>query len=125
MKDKRGQEKMNLLFSSKKAQGMSTSTIILLILGLVILVVLILGFTLGWSRLAPWISANNNIETLRTSCGVACSTNSAYDFCTVKREVKDGVNKKFEATCNELSTLQTYLLRNYGIAPCQGLCPSA
>lgn len=125
MKDKRGQEKMNLLFSSKKAQGMSTSTIILLILGLVILVVLILGFTLGWSRLAPWISANNNIETLRTSCGVACSTNSAYDFCTVKREVKDGVNNKFEATCNELSTLQTYLSRNYGIPPCQGLCPSA
>lgn len=108
---------------NKKAQGMSISTIILLILGLVILVVLILGFTMGWSKLLPWISTNN-IDTIKTSCGTACSMTNQYDFCSVKRTVKDGVNDKFEASCQDLATKQVYLSRGYGIVPCPNLCPA-
>lgn len=104
---------------NKKAQGMSTSTIILLILGLVILVVLILGFTLGWQRIAPWIKSDN-IDSLKTSCNVACSTNSEYAFCTVNQAVKDGVNDDFDATCEELSTMPEYA--DYGIETCPNLC---
>ncbi|MCX6750365.1 MAG: hypothetical protein NTZ83_02825 [Candidatus Pacearchaeota archaeon] len=107
---------------NKKAQGMSISTIILLILGLIILVVLILGFTIGWAKLAPWIGGNNNLETLKNSCGAACSTGGQYDFCTVKRLVKDGVSDKFEATCNDLATKQQYINKQYGISACPGLC---
>ena len=107
---------------NKKGQGMSTSTIILLILGLVILVVLVLGFSLGWNKLAPWINSNN-LETIKTSCGAACSTGSTYDFCNFPREVKDGVNKKFESTCKSLSTEEQYVSRGYGIEPCADLCP--
>ncbi len=109
---------------NKRGQGMSTSTIILLILGLIILVVLVLGFTLGWNKLAPWINSNN-IETIKTSCVSACEVSSVYDFCTIKRDIKDGVNKKFTASCQELITNLTYVSRGYAISPCPDLCPVA
>ena len=109
---------------NKKGQGMSISTVILLILGLVILVVLILGFTIGWSKLAPWISTNN-LDTLKNSCATFCTTTSQYDFCSVTRDVKDGTNAKFQATCNDLATKATYTSRGYGITPCPNLCPAA
>jgi hypothetical protein len=109
---------------NKKGQGMSTSTIILLIIGLVILVVLILGFTMGWSKLAPWLGSNN-LETVKNSCMVSCSTENQYNFCTIKNNVKDGINDKFEATCLELSTSAVYTSRGYGITVCPDLCPVA
>lgn len=108
---------------NKKGQGMSTSTIILLILGLVILVVLVLGFSLGWNKITPWINTNN-VDTIKTACGAACSTNNQYDFCTVQREVKDGINDKFKVSCNELATNQTFISRGYGIEQCPELCPA-
>jgi len=98
---------------NKKAQGMSTSTIVLLILGLIILVVLILGFSMGWSRLAPWIDTNN-IETIKTACSTACAVQSSYDYCTVKRTVNDGVLDKFDSTCYTLVEEHP----EYGIEAC-------
>jgi len=71
----------------KKGQGLSTNTIILLILGIVILVVLILGFTMGWDKLAPWIS-QDNVDTIKTQCNLACSTNSQAGWCTQERTLK-------------------------------------
>jgi hypothetical protein len=38
------------------------------------------------------------------------------------KEVKDGKNPKFEATCNDLATNPVYTSRNYGIPTCPGLC---
>jgi hypothetical protein len=106
---------------NKRGQGMSISTVILLILGLVILVVLILGFTMGWKKILPFVSGNN-LDGIKNSCSIACSTNQVYDFCGVKKEVKDGTNPKFEATCNELATNSVYVARSYGITECSGLC---
>jgi hypothetical protein len=105
--------------NNKRGQGMSTSTIVLLIIGLVVLVVLILGFTRGWSTLAPWLNSNN-IDTVEKSCGVACSISGTYDFCTKTQKVNDGVNDKFEATCQELSINPSY--SSYGIETCPDLC---
>ena len=108
---------------NKKAQGMSTSTIILLVIGLVILVVLILGFSMGWQKFAPWLS-KNNVDGVKNACEVACSTNGVYAFCSVVREVNDGVNDKFDATCNDLATKPEYVQRAYGIIACPQIdCP--
>jgi len=108
---------------NKSAQGMSTSTIVLLILGLIILVVLVLGFTLGWNKLAPWVQSNN-LDSIKTACNIACTTNSQYDFCSATRTVNDGVNKKFEDNCNGLATNATYTSRAYGIPSCPSItCP--
>lgn len=102
---------------NKRGQGLSTNAIILIVLGVFILAILILGFTLGWSKLAPWISTTN-VDEVATSCSVACSTNSQYNFCSINRTVKDGVNDKFEATCYDLLNKTEYKSRNYGIQEC-------
>lgn len=99
---------------------MSTSTIILLIIGIVVLVVLILGFTMGWNKVLPWLSTNN-VDTISNACATACATGGEYEFCSVPREVKDGVNDKFSATCYELATDATYVARNYGISECASI----
>ena len=46
----------------KRGQGLSTSAIILIILGVVVLVVLIAGFTIGWSALKDYINPSNNLK---------------------------------------------------------------
>ena len=105
------------LEKNSRGQGMSTTTIVLLVLGLIILVVLILGFTVGWQNFAPWLSTNN-IDSIKTACSVACSTGGIFDFCTLNRTVRDGTNDAFEATCNELLIEPVYLQRNYGLEEC-------
>ena len=98
---------------------MATSTIVLLVIAVLILVVLILGFTKGWSNFAPWLSSNN-VDNIKNSCSVACSTGSQYDFCSVDRKVNDGENPKFELTFESLSTDTRFA--KYGVDPCPNLC---
>ncbi len=106
-------------FFNKKAQGMSTSTIVLLILGIIILVVLVLGFTMGWSKLAPWIQSDN-IATVKASCDIACQTNNQYGYCSDIKDVNDGNNDEFQESCYNLANDPEgkYSGRNYGIATC-------
>lgn len=101
---------------NKRGQGISTNTLILIILGVIVLVVLILGFTMGWNKVAPWLSANN-VDIIVTACEASCSTNSVYDFCLVKRDLKAEDVKLKDATCNYLSKEQT----KYGIATCSSI----
>lgn len=84
---------------NKRGQGMSTSTIVLLILGLVVLVVLILGFTMGWGSIAPWLSSSN-VDSLSKVCETKCSTSDTYDFCTAPRELKTEDETFEDVTCN-------------------------
>ena len=102
------------MINNKRGQGLSTSTTILLILGVVILVVLILGFTMGWNKVAPWIS-KNNVDSVMNSCEIACSQNSIYGYCSWARDLKLEDKKKIEGvTCNFLAEKQT----QYGIEKC-------
>lgn len=75
---------------NKKAQGLSTSTIVLLIIGVLILVILILGFSVGWQKLFPFISTDNNVDQVSQACQLACSSRSPYDFCSKERTIKIG-----------------------------------
>ena len=84
--------------NNKRGQGLSTSAIVLIVLAVVVLVILIIGFTMGWSSIAPWLSSSN-VDTIVSSCEVACSTASTYEFCNVDRELKDAEGTKVLATC--------------------------
>jgi len=112
------QSSSHLYFFPKntRGQGISTNTLILVILGVIVLVVLIVGFTIGWGKLAPWLSANN-VDTIVTACEASCATNSVYDFCLAKRNLKAEDVKLKDVTCNYLSTEQT----KYGIAICSSI----
>lgn len=105
---------------SKRGQGLSTNAIILIVLGVIVLAILILGFTIGWGKIVPFIKTNN-VENVRTSCNLACSTGSQFDFCSTERDVNDGVNDGFKATCYDLSTDETLRARNYGIEVCASI----
>jgi hypothetical protein len=105
--------KFNML--DKRGQGLSTNAIILIILGVVVLLILIVGFTLGWDKIAPFLKTNN-IETIKTSCVSACATGNTYGFCTQNRTLKaEGVTVE-DKTCFEFATNTSY--EPYGIDEC-------
>jgi hypothetical protein len=100
----------------KRGQGMSISTIILLILGVVVLVVLILGFSVGWNKILPFISSNN-VNTVAQQCTTACTTADSYSFCVRTFDLKTDAATTKNVTCNFLAQKQP----QYGITPCSGL----
>lgn len=102
---------------NKRGQGLSTNAIILIVLGIVVLAVLVIGFTMGWDKIAPWISTSN-VDTIKTQCSVACSTGSTYDYCNLKRDLKAEDEKLKDATCYYLSENQA----KYGIDKCSTIC---
>ena len=114
---------------NKRGQGLSTNAIILIILGVLVLAVLIVGFTMGWKTLAPWLSTDN-VENIVTSCATACATQSVYDFCSRERILKSDdlpntpegvVQKEVTGNCTFFATDEAYI--KYGIKECVGLCP--
>jgi hypothetical protein len=124
---KRSSSHSSFFPKNQRGQGLSTNAIILIILGVVILVVLIIGFTMGWSNIAPWLSGDN-VNTIANQCEASCSTQSSYDYCTKQRELKasdlpvdtNGKRQKsVTMSCFEFSVLPGY--GDYGIKDCPGL----
>lgn len=105
---------------NKRGQGMSTNTIVLLIIAVIVLVVLILGFTIGWKKITPWISPVN-VKDVVGACSAACATGGTYDFCSVNRELMDADKKKFTTTCAIFST-EGLGFDKYGIDDCSLDC---
>ena len=107
--------------SNKKGAEMTIGTIVMIILALVVLVVIIYGFTTGWGNL--WDKVVNigggkiNVQTVVQSCQIACTTNSQYDYCEKQRSIiiddsgkpDDNLN-----TCQDLEADETY-----GLDPCE------
>ena len=111
--DKKGEKnsffRSSIFTKSKRGQGLSVNAIILIVLGLVILVALIAGFTLGFKNLAPWLPSGDNVATIANACNVACTTQSQYDFCGAPRDLKVGDKELKEVTCSYLSEIRPEL----------------
>lgn len=93
----------------KKASEVTIGTIIFIILGLVVLVILIYGFSTGWSNLWEKITGitggKENVQTIVQSCGIACATQSTYDYCTKIRTIRfeeDEILYTIKGTCENL-----------------------
>ncbi|MBI4116395.1 hypothetical protein HY449_01485 [Candidatus Pacearchaeota archaeon] len=115
MKNEKRRDSDSSIFSkSKRGQGLSVNAIILIVLGLFVLVILLLGFTVGWSNILPFISTNN-VDKIATACELACSTGSQFDFCNLGRNINTDDRKFKETTCNYVSQNQA----KYGIETCQ------
>jgi len=108
------------MFGNKRGQGLSTNAIILIILGVLVLIVLIVGFSAGWEKIAPWISKGDNVQTVVTACDVACSTSAVYDYCSKTRDLKPEGVDVIKGNCSYFSTEAE--LSQYKISPCPGLC---
>ncbi|MEK6854953.1 MAG: hypothetical protein AABX73_01910 [Nanoarchaeota archaeon] len=76
---------------NKKAQDLSIGTLILIVLGIVVLVLLILGFSLGWGNLWEKINifqGGSNIESVISACNIAVASNSKYTYCQDFKKIK-------------------------------------
>ena len=88
---------------SKKGQDLSIGTLILIVLGIIVLVLLILGFSMGWSNL--WAKINifgggsGDISAKVTACNLAVTSNSVFDYCDFKEISVDG--KKEWVNCED------------------------
>lgn len=112
---------------NNKGQGMSTNTIILLILGLVVLVALVWGFATGWSAFSQWFNPSN-VDDVVQQCAASCSLGSTYGFCSESKILKandDGV--EISTSCLVLSDapeLSKYGIQNCAKINCDLECPS-
>lgn len=119
---------------------MSVNTLILIVLGVLILVFLIIGFSIGWNKIFPFINPPNNVKDVVDRCNYYCDIQSKYDFCSSVRDVKvEGALEipansdkyqygdltfgdrqgKFKGTCSELTMLGTQLdVRTCGAIIC-------
>lgn len=92
---------------NKRGQELSVNTLILIIIGVLVLVFLIIGFTIGWQKIFPFITPGNTVKDVSDKCILSCKTQSSYDYCTTKREIRvdepiDVLGDKFMASCYEL-----------------------
>jgi len=77
----------------KRGQGMSLTTIILIIIGIVVLFILIWGFSTGWNNLWSKVTGRvtpSNVDAVVSGCQLACQTGAKYDFCDSVRTMKFG-----------------------------------
>jgi hypothetical protein len=104
----------------KRAQGLSINAVILIILGLAVLVILALGFIIGWNKLLPWIGPSNNVDTVSSACETACVSQNLFNYCSLKRELNDGNSTYKNITCYTLGILPSFV-NTYGIKSCSNL----
>lgn len=114
----------------KRGQEMTLGTIIAIVLGIVVLIFLIYGFSTGWSNLWERITGLGgggvNIDTIKTSCTLACQQQNKYGFCSqIRTVVVEGGAKNTTVTCNDMTggvKFSDDKERNVGVASCPGLC---
>ena len=91
----------------EKKGEMTIGTLIAIILGLVVLVLLIVGFTGGWNnftdKLNVFGSAGNNIADYELYCQQACLRISETDFCEFNLPLEYGEYNSSEYTCDEIA----------------------
>src|SRR3990167_7818143 len=96
---------------NKKVQDLSIGTLILIVLGIVVLVILILGFTMGWENL--WNKINvfgggtSSISDVTIACRLALPTSDTYTLCQRTWEIKEGNNPKEPVGCRDPRVLQS------------------
>lgn len=78
---------------NKRGQDLSVGTLVLIVLGVIVLVLLALGFSMGWGNL--WNKINifagaSDVDTKRSACLTAVSSNQHHAFCKEFTKVRVG-----------------------------------
>lgn len=91
---------------NRRGQGLSITTIVIIILAIVVLVFLVYGFSVGWNNLFDRVEniggGAENVASIVQACSLACSTNSQFDYCSVRREVTFGDDRDGTYNCKAL-----------------------
>jgi hypothetical protein len=93
---------------NKKGQEMSVATLVLIVIGIVVLVMLILGFSMGWQNLWGKINifgGGSNVETVVQSCKLAASSDSVFSYCSEFKKVTiNGDNQYINCEAPQVQT---------------------
>lgn len=96
---------------NKKGQELTLGTILLIVIGVLVLVILIWGFSMGWGNFWSKISAffgggGNNVDSVKLACNLDCQPGSERAFCISKRSLKyedsSGKMQKASLSCDEI-----------------------
>jgi len=93
-----------MVIKNKRGQDLSIGTLILIVLGIVVLVLLILGFSLGWDNLWKKINifgGTSSVGDIATACKIAVTSQDQYTFCTKTWEIKNASNDKIVIGCRD------------------------
>jgi len=108
---------------NKRGQELSTNTVIILVLAVLVLVFIIIGFSVGWNKIFPFINPPNNVKEVGDKCALACSTEDKYGFCSSERTLKLeaditglSTDKKLKGNCYDLAGVD-----QLGIASCASI----
>lgn len=101
---------------SKKAQEFSVATVMVIILGVLVLVFLIYGFSVGWKNIAGKLNVfggDTNIDQVRSNCKLACQPNAINAYCVDKQDVTlaKGAMGSGKFTCEQLEGV-VYISKN-------------
>jgi hypothetical protein len=110
----------------KRGQGLSTNTVILLVLGLLVLAALAYGFFTGFEALRGTVE-KNNVDDIVTQCTSQCAMKSKYDFCAAPKTLVDAEGNKIKASCEVFAnepTMGAYGIGNCPAIECSNTCAS-
>ncbi len=95
---------------NKKGQEMSVTTLVLIVIGVILLVMLILGFSMGWSNLWGKINilgGGGGVETVIQACQIAATSDAGSSYCDDFKQVtiagvKQYVNCQYSDVASKL-----------------------
>jgi len=117
---------------NSRAQQMTLGTIIAIVLGLVVLVFLIYGFSTGWSNLWERVTGfgggDVNVDVIKTACTLACQQQNTYGFCEqIRIVVAEGGAKNSTVACKDMTEAINFTdgkMRDVDVDSCGNLCSS-
>ncbi len=94
--------------NNKKGQQMTLGTIVAIVLGLVVLVFLIYGFSTGWGNLWDRVTilgaGDVNVDALSTACTAVCLQENQQAYCLQTRKVTlNAGDEPVVATCKAMA----------------------
>lgn len=78
----------------KRGQELSIGTLILIVLGIIVLVLLILGFSIGWKNLFSkiGITSGSDLSAMIATCKVYAAADDVASYCEFKKVDGKSIN---------------------------------
>lgn len=104
---------------------MTIGTLVVIVLAVLVLVVLALGFTTGWtnlySRMTSFFSSVN-VDSVAQACSVAAAAQNKYDYCCTNRSVVFADKKTVNKACVDLVIANQITVENQPTFECGEIC---
>ncbi len=110
---------------NKRGQELSIGTLVLIVLGIIVLVLLVLGFSIGWENLFSkiGITTGSDLSAMVASCKVAVAADSKVDFCACKNvKLSDGQPRKINCGSSEVTSKDTSIASKEEQYNCKNDC---